>query len=210
MARRSEETLAENLAARTVKDPLTGCVNWVGHINTDGYGTLCSKGRRARAHRVAYELARGPIPPGLVIDHLCRNRACCNPEHLEPVTSRVNILRGEGASARLARATHCVNGHPFSPENTYIRRDRGRERVCRTCKHDEQRSRRRDAEDHSAPSPRCSWPVLSRYFPQRPCGRRTVDGKHCAQHAGMAAKVDAANKVALEKFLSPQPKDPSR
>lgn len=83
------------------------CWPWGGARTAAGYGVL-GRGRRgeglAYAHRVAYESRRGPIPEGLQIDHLCRNRACCNPAHMEAVTQRVNIARGHGCSARYMRA----------------------------------------------------------------------------------------------------------
>jgi HNH endonuclease len=80
----------------------------------------------AYAHRVAYEMWFGPIPDGLVIDHLCRNRACVNPAHMEPVTHRENLLRGTGASARQAAKKTCIRGHEFD-----VRNKNGRE--CTTC-----------------------------------------------------------------------------
>lgn len=85
----------------------------------------------AKAHRVAFELIRGCIPNGLVLDHLCRNRGCVNPDHLEPVTFRENIMRGVGYTAQQARKTHCRHGHEFTVENTYVWRGG---RICRTCR----------------------------------------------------------------------------
>lgn len=87
--------------------------------------------RLLMVHRIAYELAVGPIPVGLVIDHLCRNHSCINPEHLEPVTNVENVMRGESAWARNARKTHCKRGHEFTDENT-IRRNGTRS--CRQCR----------------------------------------------------------------------------
>jgi hypothetical protein len=85
----------------------------------------------ARAYRITYETLVGPVPNGLELDHLCRVRACVNPGHLEPVTHRVNTLRGETVAARNARATHCPAGHPYDEVNTYA--DRLGRRSCREC-----------------------------------------------------------------------------
>lgn len=111
------------------------CWLWEGVLDKDGYGLL----RNLRAHRVAYELERGPIPPGLDLDHLCRSRACVNPAHLEPVTNRVNSLRGAGATAVNVRKTHCVRGHELDA-NARLRPDGRRE--CRPCRTITQRARR--------------------------------------------------------------------
>ena len=110
----------------------TPCLTWTGAKTTLGYGTIGWQGKKVYAHRLAYETLVGPIPEGLVIDHLCRNRACVNVNHLEPVTQGVNALRGVGVMALNARKTHCKRGHEFTPENTYIDAD-GR-RGCRTCR----------------------------------------------------------------------------
>lgn len=83
------------------------------------------------AHRVSYELHREPIPRGTVLDHLCRHRWCVNPYHLQPVTNRENIMRGEGYFARNGRKTYCVRGHEFGRANTHMYRGH---RVCRKCR----------------------------------------------------------------------------
>lgn len=118
------------------------CWNWTGAISS-GYGVFVVDQRptkAVRSHRYSYELAHGPIPDGLTIDHLCRNKRCVNPDHLEAVTMRVNVLRNSGPSARNAIATHCIHGHPFDAENTYIKPD-GRRR-CRACERDRMRAKR--------------------------------------------------------------------
>lgn len=110
-----------------------GCWEWTGSLS-GGYGMFTPTGRnvdQCPAHRVVYELLVGPIPEGLVLDHLCRLPRCVNPEHLEPVTFQENVLRGIGPTAVNAAKTECINGHPFTPENTYAWPGRGRH--CRPC-----------------------------------------------------------------------------
>jgi HNH endonuclease len=112
-----------------------GCWIWTGRVGTSGYG-LChvrveGRPRTAVAHRRAYELFVGPIPAGLHLDHLCRTPLCVNPGHLEPVTPQENNRRSNSPSARNARATHCVHGHPFDDDNTRISPDGARR--CRRC-----------------------------------------------------------------------------
>lgn len=100
-----------------------------------GYGrvTWAENGRMryGLAHRVMYTHELGPIPDGLDLDHLCRNRACCNPDHLEPVTRQTNLLRGETIPAARAQVTHCPAGHPYSGDNLF--RDKKNRRACREC-----------------------------------------------------------------------------
>jgi len=110
------------------------CWEWVAGKVSDGYGTFhVAPGQgMGSAHIVSWEMARGPVPEGLEIDHLCRNRSCVNPDHMEAVTHRVNSLRSDNPMARWARRTHCGKGHPLSGDNLMLRSDGGRR--CRTCK----------------------------------------------------------------------------
>lgn len=114
------------------------CWLWTAYVNPDGYGCFQFEGG-GLAHRFAYLTQRGPIPADKVIDHLCRVRHCVNPGHLEVVTQRVNLLRGESIQAHNAAKTHCKHGHQFTPENTDTRKGR---RYCRQCRLDRKRSSR--------------------------------------------------------------------
>lgn len=122
-----------------------GCWTWAGAHDIQGYGRFQASGERTRprelrAHRVAYELLVGPIGPGLTIDHLCRNRGCVNPAHLEPVSIRDNLHRGDTAAARNAAKTRCPQGHEYTDANTHRRANGKRE--CRLCMRDATRRRR--------------------------------------------------------------------
>lgn len=117
-----------------VHDHATGCMIWTGARNgKPGYGTFKSgDGKMVLAHRFSYEAFVAPIPAGLVIDHLCRNRRCINPEHLRCVTAEQN-LKAPGSLSLAARSswTHCSHGHEFTEANTYIKANGCR--MCRTC-----------------------------------------------------------------------------
>lgn len=120
--------LAERLWAQVDKGE--ECWQWRGTRAENGYGRMRYQRRMQLVHRLSYELLVGPIPAGMVLDHLCRNRLCVNPEHLEPVTSAANILRGQGVAAAMARRIACGRGHPYDEANTYWFRGY---RICRTC-----------------------------------------------------------------------------
>lgn len=112
-----------------------GCWTWQGTLTNKGYGFARRDGRRHPVHRLVYELVNGPIADGLVIDHLCRNRACIKPEHLRAVTLRENTMAAHSLSitAINARKTHCVHGHPLSGDNLIGTPNRRR---CKTCLRD--------------------------------------------------------------------------
>lgn len=120
-----------------------GCWPWTGFINHGGYGLFSEKVNRRkrmlRAHRAVYELMVGPIPEGLTLDHLCRNRRCVRPSHLEPVTRAENVLRGEGLGAANARKTRCHKGHELTEANTGIRTKTGW-RSCLTCRREQRQA----------------------------------------------------------------------
>jgi hypothetical protein len=133
------EKLPERISNRIAIE--RGCWQWTGPLR-GGYGRAILQGgigrREQLAHRSVWTLLVGYIPENMTLDHLCRNRGCVNPEHLELVTLRENILRGEGVAARRARQTHCKRGHAFTTENTY-RYSNGR-RECLTCRRNYRRS----------------------------------------------------------------------
>ena len=119
---------------RKVKKARNGCWLWNGADNDKGYGVILAEGpprRMTYVHRAVYEATIGPIPEGLVLDHLCRTRRCCNPAHLEPVTQLINLERGESPNFRTRRTRICKRGHVLTPDNIVTPKD-GRER-CREC-----------------------------------------------------------------------------
>lgn len=120
----------------------TGCWEWRAAA-TRGYGVYAVERRAQRAHRVAFEALVGPIPEGMDLDHLCRNPSCVNPAHLEVVTHRENVLRGESPPAELARRTRCPEGHPLAGANLSPSSTRRGSRSCLTC---ERRRSREQAE----------------------------------------------------------------
>jgi HNH endonuclease len=130
-------TLPKNFEARiekreqTARPDLGPCWIWTGSINVRGYGKFATR----YVHRLSFEHFKGVVPVGLELDHLCREHACCNPDHLEAVTHQENVRRGRLAEANRERAiprTHCRNGHAYVPENIMFNATTGR-RQCLTC-----------------------------------------------------------------------------
>lgn len=123
-----------------VKAAPNGCLEWTSKISSNGYGWFHvarrgGKNVQSLAHRYAWEQARGPIPAGMTIDHLCRNRRCVNVSHMEMVSGRINTLRGTAPTAINARKVVCIRGHELTPRPEGGRR-------CEVCKLAQQRVRR--------------------------------------------------------------------
>lgn len=125
---RTKLTMQDRFWAKVNKTE--SCWLWTACTGRRGHGYFGINGKNRAAHRVAYEMLVGPIPPGLTLDHLCRQPACVNPAHLEPVDNRTNVLRGIGPTAQNARKTHCKRGHSLTSENIYRR---GNGRQCKLC-----------------------------------------------------------------------------
>lgn len=119
---------------------LDPCWIWQGADSGNGYGKISVAGKPRYTHIVAYRLWVGEYEEGLVLDHKCLNRMCCNPGHLKPITMAKNTLIGSSPAALNALKTHCLNGHPFDEINTKIRIRNGRKhRVCIVCRRERRR-----------------------------------------------------------------------
>ncbi|MFJ7023199.1 HNH endonuclease signature motif containing protein [Streptomyces sp. NPDC101117] len=139
---RSQRPAADRFWAKVNKTDT--CWLWTGAKTSRGYGQFTTGGRTGMAHRWAYEDRNGPIPGGLPLDHLCRTPSCVNPAHLQPVTQRVNILRGESVVAKNPAKTHCPKGHAYDEINTYVTRpypgNPSGARQCRACDRERKRA----------------------------------------------------------------------
>ena len=131
---RTLESTIQRFNESVTRGPTRLCWPWKGGLSTKGYGVLNVHSRPIPAHRIAWILAGRKLDITLELDHLCRNRACVNPAHLEQVTTKINQDRGNGFSGINARKTHCPRGHPYSDQNTNTVKSKGRTwRVCKTC-----------------------------------------------------------------------------
>ena len=123
--------LSDRIMEKTEVDPDTNCWNWMGSNTGNGYGLIWRDGRNVVAHRASYELWREQVPVGFELDHLCENKKCVNPDHLEIVTHSENLLR-----AYKVKKTHCKRGHQMTSDNTYVRKDGSHEcRICQNNRH---------------------------------------------------------------------------
>lgn len=169
-----------------------GCIEWTaGTAGPGGYGyfyagrTSLDQTGRIYAHRWAYEHYVGPIPDGLHIDHLCRNRLCVNPEHLEPVTPAENVARSHGNN----RKTHCPQGHPYAGKNVRVYRG---QRFCRECARIKRGSTRVDNVDKTECIHGHPFDAVNTYI--TPAGRRKC--RTCVRAAGRAYRARKQKKAA--------------
>lgn len=127
-------SLLDRFEGKYIPEPNSGCWLWTASLNTYGYGQIYVRdlGRHDHAHRVSWELFKGEIPVGMDIDHLCRVRSCVNPDHMQPVSPRENIMRGTAPPALNSVKTHCSRGHEFNSQNTSI--SHAGKRACRQCR----------------------------------------------------------------------------
>jgi hypothetical protein len=133
----SQTEVIERMLSRTEK-PDSGCWEWQG-ATSGGYGVVGYQSRQWYTHRLSYSILRGELKDGLQIDHLCSNRKCWNPNHLDQVDCRTNLLRGNTMTAKRAAQTHCMTGHEFTEENVKIRPNGTR--YCRACARIRERQR---------------------------------------------------------------------
>lgn len=181
------------------------CWLYKGPLNRDGYGVITAAGTKMYAHVFAYELIVGPVPEGKQLDHVrsrgCTHHNCVNPEHLEPVTSKENTLRGDSPPAKNAQKSHCVHGHPLSGDNLYITPQGYRE--CRTCRAARCAPRGRAKLSEVCPQGHTFTPENTGYKPNgvrrcMTCNREKARERRARQRTGTKTIAPAANEDAAK------------
>lgn len=181
----------------------TDCWLWTGSTAglRGGYGAFRVDGKNRLAHRVAYELSRGPIPHGMTVDHLCRVRSCVNPDHLELVSLAENVRRSRSSNASKKR---CANGHRFTPENTILTSYRGQKkhRKCRKCVNARAREHhrrlmlglrtRKPTATHNSVKTHC--PHGHEYTPENTYVQPVTGGRTCRTCKREANRIDKAQR----------------
>jgi hypothetical protein len=127
----ARRALEERFWEKVNKNGPNGCWVWTASLTSTGYGQIEVDYQKVKAHRVAYKLLVGDIPTDKELDHLCQNPVCVNPEHLQPVSHRDNVIRGKGWAKDNLAKTNCPQGHPYDLINTKFYKN---DRQCRTCK----------------------------------------------------------------------------
>jgi hypothetical protein len=130
---RSASGIAQFIEERCMPIPESGCLIWMHELSNMGYGICRLNGERRLVHRRMFEAVKGEIPPGAVLDHLCRTPSCCNPNHLEAVSQKTNVLRGIGIMANKSRQTHCKRGHELAGDNLLPHKLKIGRRCCKEC-----------------------------------------------------------------------------
>ncbi|NWA62995.1 HNH endonuclease [Pantoea sp. B9002] len=144
-------TLEERLLSKVAKNPNSGCWEFTGSLYKNGYGQIWNGARAEQAHRVAYRFYVAEIPADKEIDHLCKNRRCVNPKHLDIVTHQENIARSNTVMGENARKTHCMRGHPLEGENLIITKQKTRQcRICSNMRARNAKARRKEKKNAKA------------------------------------------------------------
>lgn len=167
-------TPLERFEDKYIPEPNSGCWLWTASVRHLSYGQFWDGESIVFAHRWSYEHHIGPVPKGLVLDHLCRVPLCVNPDHLEPVTQRENVLRGVGIPAKNIQKTHCPKGHPYKGDNLLIRAEKWR--GCRTC--EKRRKRKFNPASRKRVQSKCAFCKTSFLAVQSEVNRGR--GKYCS------------------------------
>jgi hypothetical protein len=217
------KSLAERFAAKWEPEPNTGCWLWLGGGTERGYGNFWSGERMEMAHRMSWMLARGPIPVGMFLDHMCRTPGCVNPAHLRVVTPRENsVFNSVSIPATNLAKTHCSNGHPYSGRNVLLMVGKGSpfpHRACRTCARDRYRAKAR--RKHARPAVLITTPISGKtgawFAPGKVNGAKAhwpwcavVNGEILLTKHGIGRRFSSAASAYEAVLLAARTPDPAR